>query len=516
MSDPLQKSPPSATQADDSSAKNLAWLFALAVFSFLVMGYHPGLEDDAFYLAAIKRHLNPSLFPRDADFFTVQFQATIYDKLIACFVRLTHVPLAWTLLLWQFAAVFLILCCCWRISHRCFADRSAQWAAVAMIAALLTLPVSGTGINLADQYLHPRNLATAAIVAAVVEVLDRRLWLAGILLAFAFANHAIMAAFGISFCVFLWWSLRARDRRQSPMPVAIALLAPLGWIFEPGSEAWRQAASTRSFYYLSRWEWYEWLGVFAPLVLIYAFLRFMRRKPSESLEGSALLPLASSLFYYGIFQTVVALVVMLPPGLERLRPFEPMRYLHLLYLFFFLIAGGLAGQYVLQRHIYRWIPLFLPLSAGMFYAQHQMYPATEHVELPGIESRNEWLRAFAWIRQNTPADSMFAFDPHYMTLPGEDYHAFRALAERSAMADYEKDGGMAARVPRLAPRWLKQVNARKAWRSFQPGDLQRLKGEFGVNWIVLSPADAAWAVPGSTAGMNCPYENSQVRVCQLD
>ncbi len=165
MSDPLQKSPPSATQADDSSAKNLAWLFALAVFSFLVMGYHPGLEDDAFYLAAIKRHLNPSLFPRDADFFTVQFQATIYDKLIACFVRLTHVPLAWTLLLWQFAAVFLILCCCWRISHRCFADRSAQWAAVAMIAALLTLPVSGTGINLADQYLHPRNLATAAIVA---------------------------------------------------------------------------------------------------------------------------------------------------------------------------------------------------------------------------------------------------------------------------------------------------------------------------------------------------------------
>jgi hypothetical protein len=517
MSAPPQKSSPAATQVGDFSAKSLARLFALTALAFFFMGYHPGLEDDNFYLAAIKRHLNPSLFPHDADFFTVQFQATIYDKLIAFFVRLTHLPLAWTLLLWQFAATFLILCGCWRISRRCFTDRSAQWAAVTMIAALLTLPVSGTGINLADQYLHPRNLATAAIVAAVAEILDRRLWLAAILLAFAFANHAIMAGFGISFCVFLWWNLRARDHRQSPISIAVALLAPLGWIFEPGSDAWRQAASTRSFYYLSRWEWYEWLGVFAPLVLIYGFLRFLRRRPEEFPEGSALLALASSLFYYGTFQTVVGLMVMFPPSLERLRPFEPMRYLHLLYLFFFLIAGGLLGRYVLKSRVYRWGLLFVPLGAGMFYAQRQMYPATEHLELPGAESRNEWLQAFAWIRHNTPADSMFAFDPHYMTLPGEDYHAFRPLAERSAMADYEKDGGMAARVPRLAPRWLKEVNARKAWRDFRPGDFQRLKSEFGVNWIILSPADAEWpAAPGSAAGITCPYENSRVRVCRLD
>ena len=54
--------------------------------------------------------------------------------------------------------------------------------------------------------------------------------------------------------------------------------------------------------------------------------------------------------------------------------------------------------------------------------------------------QNAWLQAFAWIRQNTPVDGLFALDPHYMTLPGEDYHGFRALAERSVLADYEKDG----------------------------------------------------------------------------
>jgi len=144
----------------------------------------------------------------------------------------------------------------------------------------------------------------------------------------------------------------------------------------------------------------------------------------------------------------------------------------------------------------------------MFYAQRQMFPATEHVELPGVESRDNWLQAFSWIRQNTPLDSLFALDPHYVELPGEDYHGFRALAERSVLADYDKDAGMAARVPRLAPRWLKEVNAQTGWQKFQVTDFERLKNDFGVNWVIL---DAQHAPPG----MTCPYQNQQLRVCRL-
>ncbi len=516
-----------STRKKDSTPSNLAALFVLTGFAFLIMGYHPGLEDDAFYLAAIKRNLNPALFPHDSEFFRLQFQATIFDKLIALSVRLSHLPLAWIVLLWQLAAIFLLLHGCWRISRRCFSQTAAQWAAVTTIAALLTLPLPGIAINLADQYLHPRTLATAAILAAIVAVLDRRVWLAGVLLAIAFSIHAIMASFGISFCAILWWNQRVSPRRSSSVPIAAVLLLPLGWIFEPASDAWRQAAATRSFYFLARWHWYEWLGVFAPLVLVYSFYRFLKlradvRGADAHDDGRALLPLASTLLYYGVFQTIVGLVIMLPPGLERLRPFEPMRYLHLLYLLFFLILGGLAGRYVLDRHLYRWLLLFLPLSAGMFYAQRRMFPATEHLELPGAASENLWLQSFAWIRQNTPVDSLFALDPHYLELPGEDYHGFRALAERSVLADYDKDAGMAARVPRLAPRWLKEVRAQSGWRTLQAADFQRLKHEFGVNWIILSRSDAAVAdLTGSATqdeagpGMTCPYRNQQLRVCRL-
>src|ERR1700739_2768731 len=255
---------PPSTQLgqEEFSVRHLARLAGLTLFAFVVMGYHPGLEDDSFYLAAIKRDLNPSLFPYDYDFFRLQFQLTIFDKLIAFSVRLTHLPVLWNVLLWQWIAIFLVLFGCWRIARRCFAPSEAQWAGVALGAALLTLPVPGIAINLADQYLHPRTLATAAILAAVVAVIDKKFWLAGLLLTVAFTIHAIMASCGISFCAFLAWTLRdSKIAKPSLLPPLAALLIPLKWLFEPTSDAWRQAAATRGFYFVTRWHWYELLGV---------------------------------------------------------------------------------------------------------------------------------------------------------------------------------------------------------------------------------------------------------------
>ena len=495
----------------DYALNNLLWLALITAFAFLVMGYHPGLEDDSFYLAAIKRNLNPALFPHDADFFRLQFQATIFDKLIAWSVRLAHLPLMWVVLLWQIVAIFVLLHGCWRIARRCFVRPEAHWAATALIATLLTMPIGGIAINLADQYLHPRTLATAAILAAVVEVIDGSLWLGGVLLAVAFAIHAIMASFGISFCIFLFWTLNKRDRVQASVA---ALLIPLGWLFEPASDAWRQAASTRGFYFLGRWAWYEWLGVFAPLIVLFAFYRWLRSHEAVPAQPTVLVPFMTALLYYGAFQTLGGLLIMLPPSLERLRPFEPMRYLHLLYILFFLIAGGLVGSYVLDKRIYRWALLFVPLGAGMFYAQRQMYPASPHLELPFVHAQDGWLEAFTWIRQNTPADDLFAIDPHYETLPGEDQHGFRALAERSVLADYEKDAGMAARVPRLAPRWLKEVTALNGWRHFEPADFDRLSQDFGVTWFVFSRADQQFS-SNQVSHLWCFYQDDDVKVCHL-
>jgi len=289
------------------------------------------------------------------------------------------------------------------------------------------------------------------------------------------------------------------------------LLLPLGWVFEPASDAWRQAAATRSFYFVLRWHWYEWLGVVAPLALLWWFRALAQPRLEKPRQEKILAWMSERLVYFGVFQLAVALVMLLPSRLERLRPLEPMRFLHLVYLLFVLMSGGLLGQYVLKRKVLRWLLLFVPLSAGMFYAQRQMYPATPHLELPGAlagNNENAWVTAFRWISRNTPVDSLFALDPHYMELPGEDYHGFRALAERSVLADAVKDPGMVARVPSLAPRWLREVDAQRGWRNFRRADFLRLKAELGVDWVVLQ-------APG-VEGLPCPYRNAQVVVCRVE
>src|SRR5689334_17787412 len=97
---------PGIPRTHDFALKDLALLAGLTIISILIMGYHPGLEDDSFYLAAIKKHLAPALFPHDAEDFRVHFQATIFDKAVALSVRILHLPLAWIDLVWQFAAIF--------------------------------------------------------------------------------------------------------------------------------------------------------------------------------------------------------------------------------------------------------------------------------------------------------------------------------------------------------------------------------------------------------------------------
>ncbi len=480
-----------------SAGKTLLVLLLLTMLGILLQGYHPGAEDDGVYLSAIKKDLNPALYPHDSDFFMLQLQATVFDKVVAGSVRLTHLPVGVALLAWQFVSTFLLLWGCWRISRRCFRESSTQWAAVTMVAVLLTLPVSGAALYLSDQYLHPRVLATAIVLAAVVAILDQKRVLAALLLAGAFLVHPLMAAFGVSYCVLLAW-------KQSPLStMPLALMLPLGWIFEPTSPAWQQAAQTRDYYYLSRWHWYEWLGVVAPMILLWWFRRMALR------DGSPVLArMASRLVLYGSVQLAVAVIILVIPGLDRLRPFQPMRYLHLLYLLFVLFAGGLIGQKILRGHVFRWLLLFVPLSLGMFIAQRQTFPATEHMEWPGQKSHNAWLQAFSWVSQNTPVDAMFALDPYYMQRPGEDFHSFRALAERSTLADYVKDPSVSTQVPRLAVRWQKEVAAQQGWQHFQAQDFQRLKQEFGVNWVVLER-------PG-VAGLSCPYENAALLVCRIE
>ena len=95
-----------------------------------------------------------------------------------------------------------------------------------------------------------------------------------------------------------------------------------------------------------------------------------------------------------------------------------------------------------------------------------------------------------------------------MAIDGEDYHAFRAIAERSMLADKVKDSGVVSMFPAMGQIWQEQVRAQSGWNKFSTQDFLALKQRFGVNWVVLEK-------PGPP-GLVCPYENAKLLVCKLD
>jgi hypothetical protein len=477
-------------------------LLLFTALGFLVMGYHPGFEDDGVYLTAVKADLNPALFPHDSDFFRLQLQATTFDGWMARFVRGTGVPLAAAELIWQFAALFLILWACKRISAHIFSERRSQWAAVAMVSAMFTLPVAGTALSIADQHLHPRNLATALILMAISRILDCKRLQAIPLLLVAFLLHPIMAALGISFCAFLTVALL----QQAPLYLrvaqdSVAAAVPLGWILEPPSRQWHEALNTRSYYFLYHWTWYEWLGAIAPLLLFWILWRVAQQRGHTRLARFAL-----AVFAFGVFQQIVAMVILASDPLVRLTPLQPMRYLQLIYIFMVLVAGGLLGD-LLKRNAWRWAVYLLVLNLGMFYAQWKFIDDGTHIETALTDDMNPWLQAFGWIRQNTPTDAYFAVDPQYLAAPLEGFHSFRALAERSGLADAIKDAAVVTQVPSLAPEWDEQLKAQAGWDKFQLADFERLKSKFGVDWALVS-----YPQPG---GLTCPWHNNTLSVCRI-
>lgn len=495
----------------------LALLLLLTVAAVAVHGYHYGIEDQAIYLPGLKKALDPSLYPHDSELFSPQATASGLTRLVVGTVKTFGLSVASASLVWHLFSIFAFLFACWALTGKVFESIRARVSALVMVTCLFTLPLAGTALYIVDQHLHPRTLASALALMAIAVVLphvegERRPALKVVFAAACIAAsmyiHVLMGFFGAIFVAIL---LLPEDRFGRRATIFGAFL-PFSNFFQSANAGWLEATRTRTQHYLLQWEWYEWLGAIGPIVLLWLFSQIAdsRRKP---LLADLCIRTAS----FGLLGIAFGLAT-LPSALERVTPYQPMRMFHLVYIVFLLIAGGLLGELVLRRSVLRWVVLYTPLAFGMFYAQRQLFPASRHIEFPGHSTGNHWVEAFDWVRQNTPRDAYFAMDPHYPSHPGEDYHGFRGIAERSQMADWDKDSGVVSLFPSLGERWQREVHASLGWNTFKADDFQRLKRDFGVNWAVVAKSttsDQRANGPTPEIPKDCPYQNEAVYVCRL-
>ena len=480
----------------------LVELLLITVAAVGVHGYHLGVDDAEIYIPAVKKIADPALFPfASSEFFLTHAHFSLFSNLVGNFARLTHLPADVAIFLAHMAGIFLLLIAAWRVSRICFHSKLAHWGSVLVIAAVMTIPITGTGLFLMDNYVTARSMSTPLSLLAVASYLEKRQKQTVLWWLLTLSVHPQMAAYVVALfvCVAVVTGMENRQR--------FGFLATLPFLLEftPASGAAREALYSRTYFFVTNWAWYEWVGVIAPLLLL---AWFAYRSPRATRPGFQ--RLAAALIPFGAISTAAAWALTLSSKLENFTRLQPMRSFHLLYALFFILLGGLLGEYVLKARLWRWLALLVPVATTMGMVQMFTYSASPHVEWPLVrhQNGNGWINAFLWIRDNTPKNALFAMDPEYMRIPGDDQHGFRAVAERGVLADEVKDSGAVSLFPQLANHWKAQVEAQTGWNEFQLADYERLSRQYPVSWIVTR-------TPGPV-GFTCPYRNEILAVCHLD
>lgn len=490
------------------SLRKLLLLAVLAVATIVVEGYHYGTDDAAIFVPAIERFAHPSLFPFGEVFFLSHSHNSAFAILAGGLARLLHLSAPWSVFIWFCFATWLLLIAAWQMAACFFAGNGARWTAVATLAAMLPVQVAGTAIPIADAYFTARTLSTPLTLLALAAALRGRWRWAVLWTLLTAAVHPQMALFA----AVLVGGLRLAQfvKQEHPqlaynraLPLLLFVAGPQ-IVFPSGAAtgAYREALYARVQFFAASWTIAQWAGVLLPL----AILVWLRRSKLSVVSAQAR-QLCLVLLTAGSLATVAFLLISSSHRFDSLVRLQPMRIFQLLYIVMFLLLGGLAAEYLIRARAYRAFLLFAALAGGMYALDRVIYPASPHVEFPGIHAANPWLEAFAWIRHNTPENAVFAIDPGYLMLPGEDGHGFRALTERSVLADGYKDSGVAAMFPAVAPEWGREMQAQQGWRSFRLADFQRLASRYPITWVAVDPAQAA--------GLDCPFQNRALAVCRI-
>lgn len=516
-------------RAEQSGWPPLRWtvlIGALTLATFFAQGYHPLAEDGGLYVAGVEFTLHPQLFPHYTQFVSEHLRFSIFAPLLAGLIRVTHLPMLYIILLVDLATIALMLAGAKALLRRLFSSDRAQLAGVAMLAALLTIPIAGTSLLLMDPYVTARSFSTPLTVWAIAFALDR--WDRGhtrsfaaciIALAVAAAFHPLMGGYAVGLVIVI---RILRSSKRLALLLTLAALTLIGTAILQAhaladSPAVALASKSRYYWFLSQWHWYEIFGLIGPFLILLAQLRFNR---ARLLQPGATLCVAAML--YGAFAILLtALFAHESDPSHIVARLQPLRVFLSIYILMVLLLGAGLEQVIdhvfarlatsqLRRCSPLAVILIIVLAAfAMYTSQREQFAASSHIELPWRmqQNPNAWVRAFLWCRDNTPVDALFALDAHYITTHGEDAQTFRAIAQRSALPDFSKDGGEASITPRLAGTWRTAFTAQRHLSSLDERTLRSRLAPFGVTWVVLQSS--------SPAALECPYDNGKIKVCTL-
>jgi hypothetical protein len=493
-----------------SGVRYAAFALVFVVLATLnAAGYRYGASDQALYIPAIVRHLEPAAFPRDAPLIDAQARLMLNDDLAAGLVRTTRLSLPQLFAALYIFTLVLLLAAGVRIASRLYRTR---WA-VAALAAALTLrhAVAKTGANTLEGYFHPRQLAFALGLLALGSFLDRRERSALVLVGCAAVLHPTTAAwFGVWLGVALWV---ARPEWRRGVLVAAAAGAAAGLVaLGRGSLAghlvrmdpdWLAVIADRDYLFPLGWPVNVWLTNLVTIPVIAVCWRIRRRAglttPGEDALVIGALALAVVFFCWLPFNAAhVAIAVQL----QATRVFWMLDVFATFYLVWALAEGTAAR----------------PQTAGAGPLTVNLQPPTANRTLPTANSRraaivtalilaaslarglyicfvdfpdrpifavdlhhDDWRSAMAWARTTDPRSGWLA-DPWHAAKYGS---SLRAAGWRDVLIEALKDPAIAMYDRETAMHVAERQRALSAFRWDTAEGAAALAQRFGLDYLVI-------------------------------
>jgi hypothetical protein len=447
-------------------------------------GYKYAASDQAFYIPAILRQLNPESFPRDAPLIDSQARLTTIDEIASAIVRVTGLPLQHLFLGLYLASLALLLTGAARIGRHLFRTR---WAIVAIGAALtLRHAIAKTGANTLEGYFHPRQLAFGFGLVAVAAFLERRDRLVLPLLLAAAAVHPTTALwFGVWLGVAVWLARPEWRRAMALAAVVLAALSavalfrgPLAGRLVPMDADWLAVIADRDYLFPVAWPLDVWLTNLITIPILIACWRARRRARITVARETPLvigaLALAIVFFCWLPFSAIhVALAV----EMQVTRVFWMLDVLAAIYLAGWLAEGALAtGR---ARAVSVAVAILLVSLARGVYACFIEFPERK-VFAVDIQHA-DWRDAMAWARSTEPGSGWLA-DPVHAAKYGS---SVRAAGHRDVLTEQLKDRAIAMYDRSVAMRVADRERALGALQWDTPDGARALARRFGLDYLVI-------------------------------
>jgi hypothetical protein len=287
----LQPRVPPASAGELSRAARAAWLLFLFA-TWMLLHLYEGLRHDAImYSMQGLAHVHPDYWSQDIYLrFGSQDQFSLFPRLYArCIAWIGLEPAAELLTGIAEIAFFLAA---WRLARLLLPEREM------LIGLFLLTALPGTYgsvdiFHIVEDFITPRLLSEALVLAAVLCWLKQRWRLAVACFAIGLFVHPLMTATGIGLC--LWLSVvqpKPRFAVRLTLLAVVALAALSLFVKGPPlrfDDFWYAISpSALSYLLIGHWDPYVWAVTVPPLLLLAAGSVLLERQPARRLAQAGL------------------------------------------------------------------------------------------------------------------------------------------------------------------------------------------------------------------------------------